>query len=582
MVSPVMAHDENHYERSVCEADPNLSREPFFRQKLQQEIQNFSKESLKSVEVHLMQENTPDELFALTAECIAVLDIEDEMVDKVLEAVEGVPMQRLLANLMKFMPLESLISLMNHRAQRQPTLSLNLAKLFILDHRTEAAAFEQAFNCLIVQAASNLGAIDLIEEVVEWLSSSQQAQLNAALSSNPRADEAVERLGRLKLKEASLKLSEGDKEAAISIVRGLLMIPGLADEALSLLKEADCIDGQLLILNPRLSACIQVLNSESPKMAEALHLMQQVFTTALRMDRDTQRREFTTKFESLQKDYDTLRQEMFPLFVIIGQLSPSINPPCICSYKLKTSLLYRTDLLTGEESTYEVPNFIFKSGCSLIELTEEGCLLVTGGSEKPFLSSVIMSRDVTNINTRMFEVSSRRPMTTARKWHAAVYHDQYVYILGGRDGSQSLSKCERYKFAENQWEELAPLPTACQDATAVVIDRTLYVLGGHNTADLNLIQVFSLDWRHWRSDPVLPSSGRSIACFKVCDTQAYFVLNRKLYSFRPQQTDQIQLVKLLAQDITSMCGPSHYDRGTLYCSSDRGAAKRMILGSLNR
>jgi hypothetical protein len=536
---------------------------------MQIKIQAFSKESLTKLEVYLMQENTPDELFGLTAECLAVLDIEDEMVGRVLERVGGLSMERLLAKLMEAMPLDSLINLMNHRAERPSILNLCLAKQFMLVRPSETA-FEQAFKCLLRQATLNLQSIDFVEDLADNVSISQLAQLNRALSRNPRADEAVERLGRLRLKEASQVLREGDNEAAISIVKGLRISPGLEEEALRFYEAADCIDGKLLIHKQRLSTYIQVLSGENPRMAEGLELVHQVFTT----EQELLRRE---QNDSLRH----FRQAVEHLYVINGQRTPSINPPCIYSYRKNSNELYRTSLLSGELSCHAIP-FNFILGSSLSELPGEA-LLITGGTAGFFFQLIQLGvRDVVSIDTRTFEVSSRTMMTTARHRHAAVYHDHHVYVLGGgASGRNNLRECERYVCAEDRWEELPSLLTACRNAVAVVMDRTLYAIGGYTTTDLDLIQVLRLDSTHWESIGLPPSTGKCIACFKVSDTQAYFVLNRNLYSFKPQQAVQFQPVKLLTQDILSKRGPSYYSNGYLYCSSDKGAAKGWPLGSLS-
>jgi hypothetical protein len=68
-----------------------------------------------------------------------------------------------------------------------------------------------------------------------------------------------------------------------------------------------------------------------------------------------------------------------------------------------------------------------------------------------------------------------------------------------------------------------------------------------------------------------------IPCFQHNDSQVYLVMEKTLYSFTPLQVTPL---KTLPQDMQSICGPSHYSRGTLYCSADEGAAGRLELGVL--
>jgi hypothetical protein len=120
-------------------------------------------------------------------------------------------------------------------------------------------------------------------------------------------------------------------------------------------------------------------------------------------------------------------------------------------YSCDGNQLHRENLLTGEQSSHELPHYQFKRGCSWSELPG-GSLLITGGSG--WFSGV---RDVVRVDVGTFAVSPQPPMHTARHYHAAVYHSQYVYVLGGYWG---LRSCERYVCAESRWEVLAALPVA--------------------------------------------------------------------------------------------------------------------------
>jgi hypothetical protein len=69
-----------------------------------------------------------------------------------------------------------------------------------------------------------------------------------------------------------------------------------------------------------------------------------------------------------------------------------------------------------------------------------GSLLITGGYPAV--------REVVKIDTlRENSVSSQPPMHTGRHYHAAVYHSQYLYVLGGFTEVRDLKECERYSCA---------------------------------------------------------------------------------------------------------------------------------------
>jgi hypothetical protein len=104
-------------------------------------------------------------------------------------------------------------------------------------------------------------------------------------------------------------------------------------------------------------------------------------------------------------------------------------------YKHNTDQLHRTSLVTGEHSSHRVPSYTFKRGCCWSEVPG-GSLLITGGWPAV--------REVVRIDVWTFEVSPQPHMLTPRRMHAAVYHTQHLYVLGGLNSTRYLSECERY------------------------------------------------------------------------------------------------------------------------------------------
>jgi hypothetical protein len=235
--------------------------------------------------------------------------------------------------------------------------------------------------------------------------------------------------------------------------------------------------------------------------------------------------------------------------------------------------LWRTNLVTGLESCYRTPSYEFKLGCVLSELPG-GCLLVTGGGYPE------VSREVVAIGTlREFAVTHQSPMLLPRSDHTCVYHTQHVYVLGGLSDS-CLSECERYVCAENRWEALPPLPRACRFTSGVVVESSLYALGGlGRIGSLDLVQKLSLERLVWALLELrLPRPGYSMACFKLSDTEVYLVVDGLLMSFTPHQ---VLPLKPVSPDIDSWYGQSYYSRGTLYCSTQVGVAPSWQIGSLS-
>jgi hypothetical protein len=143
-------------------------------------------------------------------------------------------------------------------------------------------------------------------------------------------------------------------------------------------------------------------------------------------------------------------------------------------------------------------------------------------------------------------------MLTPRRVHAAVYHTPHLYIRGGGVANSYLSECERYVYAENRWEALAPLPTACGCTSGVVLENSLYALGGHDGSPLDLVQKLSLESLTWELMRFrLPFAGQPIPCFKLRDTEVYLVVNKTLCSFTALE---VRPLKTLTKDIRSWIG----------------------------
>jgi hypothetical protein len=95
--------------------------------------------------------------------------------------------------------------------------------------------------------------------------------------------------------------------------------------------------------------------------------------------------------------------------------------------------------------------------------------------------------------------------------------------------------------------------------------------------EIDLIQKLSLQRLTWELMQLrLPQVGDSIACFKLSNTEVYFLIDKTIYSFQT-----LRPVKTLPEGSMSHDGPSYYSRGSLYCSSYVGAARRLEIGSIN-
>jgi hypothetical protein len=112
-----------------------------------------------------------------------------------------------------------------------------------------------------------------------------------------------------------------------------------------------------------------------------------------------------------------------------------------------------------------------------------------------------------------------------------------------------------------------------------VVESCLYALGGNDDSHLDLVQKLSLNDLTWELMQLrLPHAGYVIPCFKLRDTEVYLVVKRTLCSFTALE---VLPLKTLTKDIMSWFGASYYHRGTLYYSSQHGAALSHEIGSLS-
>jgi hypothetical protein len=368
--------------------------------------------------------------------------------------------------------------------------------------------------------------------------------MNQALKTHTREEDVELRLESLRLKEAYLMLREGDTETELQ---------ALSSEAAS--KQAlNTLRGEVWTLHEDhvqvASQCKRALSGQEAMLRRLEEHSQKTQAEVLKLNR--------TEI-SLQATLYHLHEETLPTFIY--------------SYKCDSEELHRTSLVTGDDSFHEVPSYTFKYACCWSEVPG-GSLLITGGGEPAV-------REVMRFDTRReFAAVHCAPMLTPRREHAAVYHTPHLYVLGGWTDSRSIKVCERYVCSENRWEALPPLPIACINSSGVVLENSLYALGGRTAGfDLDFVQKFSLESLTWELMQFrLPHAGNAIPCFKLRDTEVYLVVNKTLCSFTALQ---VRPLKTLTEKIRSRYGASFYRRGTLYCSKLYGPACSFEIGSLS-
>lgn len=87
--------------------------------------------------------------------------------------------------------------------------------------------------------------------------------------------------------------------------------------------------------------------------------------------------------------------------------------------------------------------------------------------------------------------------------------NQYIYVVGGFDGTRQLSSVERYDTENNVWTIVAPIKVARSALSLTVLDEKLYAMGGfdgHNF--VSIVEVYDSKLNKWEDGTPL-TSGRS-------------------------------------------------------------------------
>ena len=71
-------------------------------------------------------------------------------------------------------------------------------------------------------------------------------------------------------------------------------------------------------------------------------------------------------------------------------------------------------------------------------------------------------------------------LVTPRGWHACSYRGDYLYVMGGYNGSY-LSSTEVLDLTTGEWSAGPDLPYPAYDGRAVQYDGELYLVGGYGS-----------------------------------------------------------------------------------------------------
>jgi len=102
-----------------------------------------------------------------------------------------------------------------------------------------------------------------------------------------------------------------------------------------------------------------------------------------------------------------------------------------------------------------------------------------------------------------------------------------LYAIGGSDGAQALSTCERFVEKANKWESLPPMPTPRSNLAALACEGRLYAIGGTDGVQvLGTVELYDEETNSWRSLPPMPTPRSGMAAV-ACGGCLYVVGGRE-------------------------------------------------------
>ena len=119
------------------------------------------------------------------------------------------------------------------------------------------------------------------------------------------------------------------------------------------------------------------------------------------------------------------------------------------------------------------------------------------------------------------QVNNYTKMITARSSATAAGYQGMLIITGGRgDKGKMLSSTELFDSNNGQWYKCNDLPQPCSSLKSVIVDNTLYLLGGFNkdgisspavfTAPLDTLSTHQLKWNTHQDTPCCNSAPVSV------------------------------------------------------------------------
>nr|XP_055067916.1 kelch-like protein 38 [Misgurnus anguillicaudatus] len=127
-------------------------------------------------------------------------------------------------------------------------------------------------------------------------------------------------------------------------------------------------------------------------------------------------------------------------------------------------------------------------------------LYVLGGLTTSAGGKCTPSNTVYTLSLKTNQWRIGEPMLMPRYAHQSISYLHFIFVLGGLTADGQISnQVERYDTMFNQWEAMAPIPTAVLHPAVAAHDQRIYVFGGEDAMQkpVRMIQIYHIGRNLW-------------------------------------------------------------------------------------
>ncbi|ETN74073.1 BTB/POZ domain protein [Necator americanus] len=150
-----------------------------------------------------------------------------------------------------------------------------------------------------------------------------------------------------------------------------------------------------------------------------------------------------------------------------------------------------------------------------VAVNDKKIYVVGGHVRENFVSDVEYYDTVKNKWRKIYDPKSSfweegTSMRTSRHLAAVAVLNEYIYVIGGRNGGEALSSVERFCTEKYEWEAVPDMHESRYFFGATAVNGKIYVFGGLNTNGIQSRSVECFNPRNmcWTILPAMPMAGR--------------------------------------------------------------------------